>query len=84
MTNVDTGSAPNLPHRRTRGRLQRPHTVASASAPPVTAAQRTVRLPLVRPDDATWRQLRALASEAARFGNRALADMYRAKIERVA
>lgn len=38
--------------------------------------QRTVRLPIQRPDDATWKLLRAVACKAARFGNLALADLY--------
>lgn len=42
--------------------------------------QRTIRLPLERPDDETWKLMRAVACKAARFGNLALADMYAAKV----
>lgn len=41
---------------------------------------RTVRVPLVRPDDETWEHLRAIACKAARFGNLALADTYAALV----
>lgn len=37
---------------------------------------RTVRLPLERPDDETWKRLRGIAAEAAVFGNLMLAGQY--------
>lgn len=37
---------------------------------------RTVRMPLERPDDETWKRLRGLACEAAEFGNSMLAGQY--------
>lgn len=40
--------------------------------------QRTIRLPIVRPQDAEWKELRTVAQLAARFGNLALSDQYTA------
>ncbi len=43
---------------------------------------RVVRVPIERPDDETWKRLRALACQAARFGNRMLAGQYIARMSR--